>query len=779
MLIFAAGFLLGNVALHQFTDLPGWESAVVACLLPLPCLRGVLLRFASAAAAGFLWTLLAAGSQLAEVLPASLETRSLEAMIRVASIPVDRGYSMRFDAEVEDARGQALPHRLRLSLYRARDGASLPRLRPGDVLEATLRLKRPHGYMNPGGFDYERYLFSRRVGASGYVRNFRLVERASDRSPATWRYRLYERLKAQPVSNLGAIIALALGERGMMNPEHRRLLFATGTGHLFAISGLHVALVFGFVFMISRWLWSLLFLRLTLRPAASAALLPASLAACAYAWLAGFTIPTQRALIMLGCVVAGLLLKRRVSLTGALPLALLAVVAYDPLSTLTATFWLSFVAVGFIAFYFSLNPWPKKRAWLELQTTLPPALLPLSLLFFNHGALAAPLANLAAVPLVSFLILPCVLLATVCASFSAAPDALPGAWFVAGADFLFDLMWRGGAWLGRTDFLQWFHHPPTWSYLPAVVGVVAMTLASRWRHKAAAATLFLPLAASAGGELPDGAFEATFLDVGQGLSVVVATRHHAMLYDTGPSYRSGFSTAEAVVVPYLQHRGIKRLDALIVSHEDNDHAGGVEVVSHRFPIERRLSGGTMLHDAGAERCRDGQAWTWDGVRFEVLHPSGAGKLQGNDASCVVKVTAGERSLLLTADVEKRAEAALLARGRDRLKASVVLVPHHGSLTSSTDEFVAATSPEVAVVTSGYRNRFGLPEQEIVRKYLGVCARVFNTVETGALSLRFTPGRELEIPLMHRRDARRYWHNAFDSTPLQDSGCAKGGALMPI
>ncbi len=764
MLIFAAGFVLGNVALHFFTDLPGWGSVVFAPLIALLCLRSALAKAVGAAAAGFLWTLIVANGHQAAVLSSELEGRDVEAVIRIVSIPTDKGRSLRFDAEVENSQ-TALPRRLRLSLYPAKGERPRPALRPGDRLDAALRLKRPHGYLNPGGFDYERYLFSHRIGASGYVRRFELIGRSGERSPPVLRHRLYQSLKSRATPNVGAVIALALGERGLMEPAHRTLLFTTGIGHLFAISGLHIALVFGFIFLICRLLWTRCLLGRSLCPAARAATVPAWFAACIYAWLAGFTIPTQRALIMLGCVVAGVLLRRRVSLAGTLPLALVAVIAYDPLSTLTASFWLSFVAVGFIAFYFGLHPWPKPRAWLHLQVALPLSLIPAGLWFFGYGALAGPLANLAAVPLVSLLILPCVLLAVLCAPLNAELCSL----LVQCADFLLGLMWRGAAWLAQVDFLQWFHRPPAWSYVFALAGVAAVTLASGWRRKAAAAVLLLPLAVGGGRGLPAGAFEAAFLDVGQGLSVVVATRRRTLLFDTGPAYHSGFSAAEAVVIPYLHWRGVRRLDALVVSHGDNDHAGGVAAVTGRFETGRRLGGDTAAHGSGFESCRDGQAWSWDGVLFEIIHPGGTDAFVGNDASCVLKVTAGEHSLLLTADVEKRAERALLARGRERLAASVALVPHHGSLTSSTAAFVSAVEPDVAVVTSGYRNRFGLPQEKVVQRYLDACARVFNTAETGALLMRFAPGREVK-PYLHRRDARRYWHINF--APYSVRRCGK-------
>ena len=756
MPVFAAGFLLGNVALQGFSELPGWPAFLLVPLVLLIGAKRPLWLFTGAAAGGFLWVLFAAWAQAEDVLPARLEGVELDALLRVVSIPRDRVRSLRFDARVEDDYGEGLPQKVRVSFYPPASVDSRVDIRPGDVLAAKLRLKRPHGYMNPGGFDYERYLFSRRIGATGYVRDFRLVGRGGERSLQTLRYRLYERMKALGTPHIGAVIALSLGERGLLTKENREVLLATGTGHLFAISGLHITLVFGFVLFLFRFLWTKFLLEPTLWPSLLAAMIPAFLAACVYAWLAGFTIPTQRALIMLGCVVGCALLRRRISITGALAPAIVAVLVYDPLSTLTASFWMSFIAVGLIALCLRLHPWQQKIMWVKMQITLALALLPVGLWFFGQGALVAPLANMVAIPVVSLLILPSILLAVPLLPF----DIGAAEYLVRFADLLLGLLWQGGEWIGRFDFLQLQYRPPAWSYPFALVGIVAILLASRWRYKLAAAILLLPLSVSVDNGLQKGAFEVTFLDVGQGLSAFVATREHTLLFDTGPSYGESFSAAEAAVVPYLRSRRVSRLDTLLISHSDNDHAGGMEIILDRFKPEKHLGNAAVRETKEeAEVCRKGQSWVWDGVVFEIIHPPSESnsRIRGNNASCVLKVTAQDHSLLLTADIEKASEELLLAQEREKLGASVLLVPHHGSLTSSSDAFVAAVHPRIAVVTSGYRNRFGLPKQEILDKYLAVCARVFDTARTGALTLGFTPGREPEVRYLHRRDEKRFWH----------------------
>ena len=772
MLLFTIAFVCGNLLLNQLTVLPARTD-----LLWLPWLglsaaiflwryKPALLSPVAGAMLGLVWTWMFATHHMSGILPVALEGRDVRTVVRVVSIPVDKGHMHRFQAEIENAHAQRLPRRVQLSLY-----AGQADLRPGDRLDAVLRLKRPHGYMNPGGFDYERYLFSRRMGATGYIRRFERLERADDHSPEVLRHRLYQRLRTLATPNIGAVIALALGERGLMDAEHKRLLFTTGIGHLFAISGLHIALVFGFILLIFKLLWSRFFLRFSLLPTMSAAAVPALLSAAAYAWLAGFTIPTQRALIMLSCVVLGMWLRRRIALINTLMLALLAVVVYDPLSTLTTSLWLSFCAVAVIAFYLSLNPWHKPRAWLHLQMILPLALVPVSLWFFTYGALAGVLANLAAVPLVSLLILPCVLLAVLCVPLMPELCAL----LVSGADLLLAWMWRGAAFLTRVEVMQWFHRPPPWSYAFAVAGIGMVLLIGTWRHRSAAAVLFLPLMVSAADPLPQGAFEAVFLDVGQGLSVVVATRRHTLLFDTGPTYRSGFSTAQAVVIPYLHWRNTKRIDMLLASHGDSDHAGGIDAITAAFEIKRRLgSRDVAAQRADFEICREGDEWSWDGVRFQVLYPDEHNPFTGNDGSCVLKVSAGEHAVLLTGDIEAPGERRLLARRRTALPASAMLVPHHGSLSSSSEALIAAVAPVVAVVASGYRNRYDFPKPAVVRRYLRACVRLFNTAHSGALSLRFTPGDGME-PRFYRHARRNYWHAQFNPPPLPPH-CASSGTL---
>ena len=782
----ALAFLAGNLVLHGLPRLPlpssewTWAWAWAWACAAAPLLAGLASRrplrlIAGGFAAGFVYALVAAAVRFDAVLPPELEGRALELTGRVASLPVARGRFAAFEFVVEHgaladavdapvaprtttasaAPAPRLPHRVRLNLYGRYAG-----VRAGDRLRLRARLKRPRGYANPGAFDYERWLFMRGVGATGYARGYQKLGDGSWWRLLAWRQALLEKLNAHRAvsAHVDSVAALSLGLGGSLAPERGEILNATGTRHLFAVSGLHVGLVFGLFCWLSRALWSRLPWLRARRPRRHAALLAALPFAFGYALLAGLSLPTQRALVMLSCFVFGSLRKRRLSLAQSLSTSLLAVLLWDPFSPLSASFWLSFAAVAFIVSFLSASTetagwrrWPLLQIYLSLAMVLP------TLALFARGSLIAPLANLFAVPLVSFAVLPASLLATLSAAFSDGA-AWPTTWLLRFVDVLFDAFWGAGARLAALDMAEWSHRPPSSALAAALVGVALLLALPRRSLKPLALVLLLPLLNKASSPPMSGDFEAVFLDVGQGLSVFVATHRHALLYDAGAAYAT-FDVGAAVVAPYLRARNVTELDALIVSHNDNDHAGGAAGVL-RHVAARRLLGGESLTVSGRsfETCRDGDNWTWDGVRFEILRPPAMRAYAGNDASCVLKISGGGHSLLLTADVERAAERAL---ARDaRVASEVVLVPHHGSRTSSTPAFLDKVAPRLAVVTSGYRNAFGLPKAEVLRRYYQRGIRVFNTADTGALRVSFAPSTAPQVTA-HRRQTRHYWDSAAE------------------
>ncbi len=744
-------FLVGNLALHGLPQLPPLPPPL---LFVLAIIGGAIIlipshlsRICGAWIVGFCWTALVAVMHADDILPAEAEGRTLDFSGEVVTIPKRyiEGYSFIFRPD-QDA-NRALPERLSLKIYQAEEP-----IRLHSRLQLTATLKRPYGYANPGLFDYEKWLFAKRIGGSGYVRDYRLLDTPPARwSPGHLRQELIGDLTQRRSLDHGeSIAALGLGFAGALPRKENDKLVGTGTRHLFAVSGLHVNLVFGFFVLILRALWSRTLLVRTQYPAYLAALWGALPVAIGYALLAGFSLPTQRALIMLTCFVVGWQLHRRLPMSQLFAIALLAVLAYDPLATLSLSFWLSFIAVALIIFYVSNMP-PQKRwyQWGMLQVYLSLAMGLVAMLLFSRGALGSPLANVIAVPFVGLLLLPACLLA-VGALWVGKESALAD-WTLAVADWLFSVFWKLIGWFYALD-LEWFWQPPWWVFGFALAGILLPFALVEVKHRLFALLLLLPLLANPHADSAEfGEFKADFLDIGQGLSVVVRTQKRALMFDTGPAFRSGFNTGEAVGIPYLRSLGIDTLDTLIVSHSDNDHAGSAEAIRKNIRIEEELGGEAAA--TAMRQCEKGKFWTWDGVSFEILHPAIDAQWEGNNASCVLRISNSQHSLLLTGDIEAAAERSLIAH--PRIASDVVLVPHHGSRTSSTAEFVRAVSPSIAVVTSGYRNHFGFPFPDVLARYRG--AKIYNTATDGMISLSATPGAPIDV-VAWRRAERKYWRH---------------------
>lgn len=724
-------------------------------------------RFPGFIICGFLWTVLNAHLVLRHELLPGDEGKSLYAEGVVVSLPETRERSIRFNFRIDELSNYghtaaSNPGKVRLTWYEGRQP-----LRPGERWRLKIRLKRPHGYMNPGGFDYESWLFQNRLRATGYVIDDEVntrLQKAAGLNPDLLRFAIRNRIgEALPSDALaGFIPALAVGDRGGLSDAHWQVLTATGTNHLIAISGLHIGLVAGIVYLLVLRTWGPLRLFIPALPgnvsgvrlAAAAAML----GALVYALLAGFALPTQRALVML-CVYFGMKLYYRTAASSdVLGTALFAILAIDPFAPLSASFWLSFSAVAVILYGVGYRAHLQRRRlweWGRVQYIVTMGLVPVLALYYQELPVFSLFANMFAVPWVSLVVIPLVL--SGCA-------LLP-----VGVDLLLELALASVHvfWWVMNLFTAWefrllpVSRPGFMSMAVISAGALILLLprgiTPRWLGLIWLVPLFFP--AKSG--LPYGAAEMTVLDVGQGLAVVVRTQRHSLLYDAGPAYASGFNTGAAVIVPFLREKGIGTLDMLVQSHGDNDHIGGLQGLIGALPVSRVISsvpGQIPLLQAGD--CLDGQSWSWDGVHFQVLHPGSAEQLSANDRSCVVRVEAQGLVMLLTGDIEERAERSLLQRHGERLRADVLMVPHHGSKTSSTRDFIAAVSPDLAVIPVGYRNRFGLPDPDVVSRYRAYGARLLSTAESG--SIRINATRAGLHVTAHREKQRRFWHAAQES-----------------
>jgi len=738
--------------------------------------------------AGFFWAAAFAQWRLADTLPQAWEGRDIQLLGVVAELPQvnERGVRFGFDVEQVLTADATVPTHISLAWYRERGNdaidamTSLPQINAGERWKFTVRIRRPHGSSNPHGFDFEVWALERNLRATGYVRksdeNVRLDEMVEQ---PTYRIeRLRQNIREHFIQALpdhpytGVLVALVVGDQRAIPAAQWQVFTRTGVNHLMSISGLHVTMFSSLAFALVAGLWRRS-PRLTLwLPARKAAVIAGLAAALAYALLAGFAVPAQRTVYMLAVVAIALWQGRFTSATTVLAWALLAVVVLDPWAVLSPGFWLSFGAIAIIMLV-SVGRIGKVHwftGWAQVQWAITLGLIPPLLAMFQQVSLISPIANAFAIPLVSLVVVPLAMLATLpLLDFM----LLPAHAVMSGCMALLQ-------WLSDVPQAVWSQHaPPIWTLAVGMGGIVWMLLPAgglrsgfaagfpaRWLGAVALLPMFLVLPPKpATGEL-----WLTVLDVGQGLAVVARTENHALLYDTGPGYSSDADSGNRIIVPFLRGEGVKRLDAMIVTHADADHSGGALSVLAAVPVEWFESSLEADHPIlqavpNPRRCRAGESWEWDGVRFDLLHPqeesypdsSNPGpKLKTNALGCVLKITTAHGSVLLPADIEKKSEAELLARAGDALPSTVLVAPHHGSKTSSTEEFVQRVNPRLTIFTVGYRNRFGHPKEEVVERYRVLGSRLLRSDNDGAVLLRFANG---DVAVESWREVRhRYWQD---------------------
>ena len=752
----ALAFATGAALLQLQAVLPSLHWAWL--LLPFtPFLhRSVWARGAFALGVGFFWAAACAHWRMADWLDPALEGRDLAVVGVIAGLPAPGERSVRFELEVESAQAH-LPRRLLLSWY-GDPGESRFEVHPGERWTFTVRLRRPHGTVNPHGFDYAAWLLERGIGATGYVRARTEARRLGFRGSLldrletvreTLRDRFIATLGATPAS--GILAALAVGDQRAISREEWQLFNATGVTHLMSISGLHVTLVSGLVGWLISSLWrrvQALALRL---PARKAAAVAAIFAALGYALLAGWGVPAQRTFWMVAIVAIALWAGRIASPWRTLALALAVVVLMDPWAPLAPGLWLSFGAVLLI-FYAGVgwsDPGTKPAQWLRVQWAITVGLAPATVLLFNQVSSVGPLANAVAIPLVSGVITPLALVAAV-----VPVDALLhiAAWLVEAQLVFLE-------WCAALPAALWQQPaPPPWMVLAALAGSMWLLAPRGIPWRAAGLALMAPAFMVVPPAPPPGEAWLTAFDVGQGLAVLARTSTRALLYDAGPAYGADADSGSRVIVPALRGEGVRRLDLVVLSHEDSDHLGGALSVMESVEVDALASSLPAGHPLNAlapssRRCGSGDAWEWDGVRFEFLHPTlDAARARRNNLSCVLRISAAGGSVLITGDIERAAEYELLDRSQS-LRSEVMLVPHHGSRSSSSPEFITAVAPEWAIVPVGYRSRFGHPVPEVLERYRAAGAKVVRTDLDGAVHVRFGAAPQVQS---ERQLRGRYW-----------------------
>ena len=733
---------LGLLALRFLPALP----PVWLCTL-LPVIGLMLLPFRTYPVAFFLfglsWACLQAQWALDDRLPSRLdgETRWVEG--RVVGLPQHTEAVVRFELADARSRHGTVPPLMRLAWYGG------PPVKSGERWRVAVKLKRPAGLLNPHAFDYDAWLLAQRIGATGTVKDGELLSEAR----WAWRDGIRQRLQAVDAQGrTGVLTALVLGDGGGLSRQDWQVLQDTGTVHLLVISGQHIGLLAGVVYLLIAGLarYGLWPNRLPWLPWACGL---AFAAALGYGLLAGFEVPVRRACLMIGLVLLWRLRFRHLGAWWPLLLALNGVLLLDPLASLQPGFWLSFAAVAVLIFTFSgrLGPWRWWQTWTRAQWLIAIGLGPLLLVLGLPISLSGPLVNLLAVPWISLLVLPPALLGTL---LLPVPYVGEGLLWLAGG--LIDGLFRGLAWVAG-QVPAWVPTAiPLWVWGLGALGAFLLLLPRGVPLRPLGWPLLLLLIFPPRPEIPEGVADIWQLDVGQGLAILVRTRHHTLLYDAGPRFGDN-DLGERVVLPTLRKLGVDGIDLMLISHAHADHAGGARAVAQGLPVKHVLGGepAELPNEWQAAGCESGRRWTWDGVNFELWQWAHA--RESNPKSCVLQIEASGERMLLTGDIDMAAERALLesplAIPTDWLQS-----PHHGSRSSSSMALLDRLRPKAVLISRGQGNSFGHPHPTVLARYQKYGMAIYDSADQGAIHLQL--GR-FEAPRSMRLE-RRFWR---DPPPL--------------
>jgi len=743
-------FVSGIILVQQFSVLPE-----IHWLMLLWVVSGLALFFRlwrlMFFTIGLLWACYFASFRMGDRLADHLEGEHLHIQGQVVGLPQYDDRRVRFDFLVTQSDYQ-LRGKLRLSWY-----STEQIIKSGQHWQLTVKLKKPHGRLNPGGFDYERWLFTQNIVATGYVRNNPPAALLATATPwqsfSALRQTIADQISLMLAgrSSVGLVKALTLGDKHEINEKQWDVFRKTGSIHLLAISGLHIGLIAG----LSYFLMLKIALMFSVLSPQKVAAISAVLVALFYSALAGFSLPTQRALIMLIVAMMAITLQRNISIRNTLAIAMCAVLIVDPLAVLSAGFWLSFLAVSLIA-YSTAGRLAKPGYWLavtKIHCVTAIGLSPLLLFYFQQVSVIAPLANFIAVPVISLLVVPLCFLAVVLL-FISGSLAQPVFLLI---DQILQLLWTVLAVMADFPLAAITTASKPFYVVPlAVIGLFILIaprgIPARWLG----CVMLLPLFFVKQDKLDDGDARLTLLDVGQGLSAVIETTNHGLIFDTGARYSEHNNMGRSVVIPYLKHRGIEGIDVLLISHGDNDHIGGAESILEQAKVDSIITSvPALLEKYQPIACQRGQRWVWDGIVFEILSPFQNSFNDENNNSCVLKVSAKHKSFLLTGDIEKQAEYWLLENQADKLASDVLLAPHHGSKTSSSQAFLQQVNPAMILIPAGYRNRFSFPHQPVLDRYKKLNMAWMNTADKGAITVELK-NKQITVETM-REDNGHYWN----------------------
>ncbi|MES2217037.1 MAG: DNA internalization-related competence protein ComEC/Rec2 [Pseudomonadota bacterium] len=753
-------FVIGIVFLQQFSALPSVILAYAVILLTIFLFFTArkywsYLRLPVAGLLGFAWALVYAQWHFQEKLLPEFEGKPLVITGYIHSIPMVETHGVGFLFLLTSLAGHPAHGVIKL-LW----GDNTVVLHAGDKWQFTAKLKKPYGTMNPGGFDYEAYAFTNNIIANGYIANKEPTLLLSSH----WYHQTLNRIRqyfAEKISqNLPAsetspwITALAIGERHDIPAPDWQVLRNTGTNHLMAIAGLHIGFIALLAHVVVTFCWRRIPRAALKMPAQHAGAVAALVMAFIYSAMAGFSIPTQRACVMIAAFLTILLLRRKPLSWQGWSVALLCVVLINPLTVLSESFWLSFASVALIIYCMSGRLAPQGLWWKlgRIQWIIAVGLLPLSIWLFQQCAFISFIANSVAIPWVGFLVAPLSFLGALLMLVSIKLGTL----ILIFADKILSVLWIFLAWCAHLPNVVWYQVvDDKLALLAGCVAVVILLLPAGFPGRYFSVifvlpiVLFTPLAPAAGGVW------FTLLDIGQGLSAVIQTQKHILVFDAGPRLSVNYDMGESVVVPFLHTLAAKRIDMLVISHGDNDHIGGANALLRNFPVSAiKTSVPELLPHA--DYCLQGLKWRWDGVDFEFIYPFASKLHLGNNSSCVLRVSSGAKHILLTGDIEKLAEKSLLASA-ENLPATILIAPHHGSKTSANENFITRVHPRYVLFPVGYRNRYHFPNKTVVEKYAKHHVLMLDTVNSGAIKFVMNENA-LMPPDLYRMQHKHYWNN---------------------
>ncbi len=769
---------IAGLTLASLTPRPEvWAGVVVAAIAVSMCwavrqsgdLRRKATLLAGAALLGFAWHMVWAGLRLDAQLAPELEGRDMYVSGIVRGLPRRFDEIQQFTFEIEHSDSGFENRRVQLNHYGEEE------ILAGKAYRFEVRMNRPRGLANPGVFDYEAWLFQRGIAARGYVRGS--VETAPEFG-AAWLDSLRASLKAeilrlaQDPTTAGIIVALALGDDSGLTDEQWELFRQTGTNHLFVISGLHIGLICLLAYGLTLFTVKRFPALMLLAPAQKIALLPALAAACAYGFISGFGLPAQRALVMAAVFMLASLFSIKQPASLRFLLAMAVVLTLNPLSFLGMGFWLSFLAVGALL----LAQRPGKRptspitwlmASLRPQLAVAAGLLVPLLFWIGEVSLLGPLVNIPAIPLVGFCVVPLCLLVACSVPFS---ETLAETLLQA-ASWLLQVLLRSldeVVALGSSFAILDHGTPATLTLALLAAGSLLALMPRGFPGRRLAPLLLLPLFFAQAKSTREDLIRLHILDVGQGLAVIVQTRRQTLLYDTGASFSPDASMGDRVVLPVLNQLNVPKLDAVILSHSDDDHSGGFPAIAKALPIDRLYSSFNVPQATGPTyTCRNYINWRWDNVDFRFLHPA-APQANDNDNSCVLQIQAGDFTAILPGDIESTVERTLAATLREELRSNLLIAAHHGSNTSSSWPFLKMVNPEYVVFAAGYRNSFGHPATRVLERSSAFTSNLLNTSAEGMISFILTNPESDPQVTSFRTDHPRYWRDCrfCDSASLR-------------